>query len=975
MTRQEDTPCLHRLSSASRDHISSILRSSTWAQRIIAVGLLITCVFPAKTTAAERYYPPPESKGGWRMLVTKNAAPTAAQKSAVLSVTGLDTDRIVDAWNYVESLGKRQSLIVIRHGWIVGEWDYVGTGPVNSCTKSLTGLALAKLFELSDAGRLPKKIGYDDLAYKYLLAAWSDADPRKKLIKVRDLPTMCSGLQAMDTGLRDLDMALSLPLVHPPETVDQYSSASTMLEGIVIENASSQSLSSFFRRYLSEPIGAESVRLWDAYGAAGYAFMQTRDLARFGYLVLRNGAWDNGRGVQQIVRPDLIAKCTLWPRFLTSVTDGPGNNTQWLTTDDPPSHFLHTWRGSWVNWSPDWPSSMRAVWPFVPKDAFWMSGYGKDICVVIPSLDMIIAHQTARAGGLEQVLNARPEFFSTLLSKVMAAVVTRSASPPAETTETVERWDTYERSLRAAKSYANPFQHVGVTVTFTHATGKTIRVEGFHDGGSLWKVRFMPTDLGKWTYATSSSDAGLNGKTGTLTCVAPAKPYLHGPLRSQGHHVVHVDGGPRFLVSTRLSCQFASPRAWQPLIAFLKANRINRVLFMMPGVDSQKSPVHNQRYLFAPGPDYMRYNVEAFRAIDAFIDTLRQADILASPYFYYDPRREVMWKMTPDQDRAYIRYAVARIGAFSNVMPVLANEVELKTTTYKDRAFDLKSHAWANEMGALLKSRAVFGQPVSVHNPVWQEFATDPSYFSLLKDWPFVPWTDFILKQVQVGSIGTASAMTDSVPQPKVPTYSARAYARRNQLLVELRRFSKPVIDEEPGYDMGGTASAWNSQTPETMRRTIWTAAVAGAYTVWGSTATYETGDPLPKMRSSATPPYLRVLHDVMTALPYKEMEPMNEAVTRGDVVLDGEAWRTNYALGKPGEAYLVYSLRGGTGKITLAPGRYAASRVDPRDGTQAAMGTVTGGTVGFSLPPQDWVLIYRCTAAASDRNAPSDNQ
>ena len=173
--------------------------------------------------------------------------------------------------------GKRQSLIVIRHGWVVGEWDYVGTGPVNSCTKSLTGLVLAKLFELSDTGRLPKKIGYDDFAYKFLPASWSDSDPRKKLIKVRDLPTMCSGLEARDRGIRDLNMALSLPVVHPPETVDQYSSASVMLEGLVIENASGQGLKDFVRTYITKPIDAESVQLWDAYGAAGYAFMQTRD--------------------------------------------------------------------------------------------------------------------------------------------------------------------------------------------------------------------------------------------------------------------------------------------------------------------------------------------------------------------------------------------------------------------------------------------------------------------------------------------------------------------------------------------------------------------------------------------------------------------------------------------------------------------------------------------------------------------------
>ncbi len=270
----------------------------------------------------------------------------------------------------------------------------------------------------------------------------------------------------------------------------------------------------------------------------------------------------------------------------------------------------------------------------------------------------------------------------------------------------------------------------------------------------------MPVDLGEWTYVTSSPDAGLNGKMGTLNCVAPTKSYLHGPLRAEGYHFVHADGMPRFLISTRLTCQFAPPSTWPPLIDFLKANRIHRVLFMMPGVDSKKDPVHTQRNLFASGPDYTRYHVEAFQAIDAFIDALRQADILAAPYFYYDPRREVMWKMSPQQDRAYIRYGMARLGAFGNVMPVLANEVELKTTDYKDPAFDLKSHAWANEMGSFLRSRVVFGQPVSVHNPSWHEFAVHPSYFTLLRDWPFAGWTDFILKQVQMGSIGAPPVTT-----------------------------------------------------------------------------------------------------------------------------------------------------------------------------------------------------------------------
>ena len=544
------------------------------------------------------------------------------------------------------------------------------------------------------------------------------------------------------------------------------------------------------------------------------------------------------------------------------------------------------------------------------------------------------------------------------------AVATTSANPLAETATTVERWDTYERSLSAADSYANPFQDVQVAVTFIHvSSGARLTVDGFYDGGNTWRYRFMPMQLGTWNWTTASNDHGLDGKTGTFECVTPTKSYLHGPLKVQGHHFVHADGTPRFLVSTRLTCQFAPPSTWPPLIAFLKENRINRVLFMMPGVDSQKDPVYTQRNLFTPGPDYTQYHVEAFRAIDEFIDALRQADILTSPYFYYDPRREVMWKMTPEQDRAYIRYGVSRLGAFSNVMPVLANEAELKTTDYKDPTFDLKSHAWANEMGIFLKRRTVFGQPVSVHNPSWHEFAVNPSYFTLLRDWPFADWTDFMLKQVQMGSIGTAQAMTDAVAQPKAPTYNERTYARRNQLLIDLRRFGQPVIDEEPGYDMAGTVSAWNSQTPERMRPTFWTAATAGAYTTWGSLSVYETGDPLPKMKGSVTPKYLRVLHDVMADLPYEKMEPHNESVTPAEVALDGEAWRTNFSLAQFGEVCLIYSLTGGTGTVTLAPGQYSTVRVDPRDGTKTEFGAVAGGDIGFSLPQGDWILIYRRTA------------
>jgi CubicO group peptidase (beta-lactamase class C family) len=167
---------------------------------------------------------------------------------------------IADAWAHIASIEPRQSLLVIRNGWIAGEWDNVGLGPMSSCTKSLTGLVLAKVLELSGKGLL-KKIGYDDFVYRYLPSAWSGRNSRRKLIKVKHLPTMCSEPQLAD-GPGSLP-SLKLPVIHPPETVYEYSSGSVELEGMVIEDASSELLGDFFKRHFSDPVGAESARFHD----------------------------------------------------------------------------------------------------------------------------------------------------------------------------------------------------------------------------------------------------------------------------------------------------------------------------------------------------------------------------------------------------------------------------------------------------------------------------------------------------------------------------------------------------------------------------------------------------------------------------------------------------------------------------------------------------------------------------------------
>lgn len=483
------------------------------------------------------------------------------------------------------------------------------------------------------------------------------------------------------------------------------------------------------------------------------------------------------------------------------------------------------------------------------------------------------------------------------------------ASQPA-----VERWDTHEWAFRSERDYSNPFHEVWLKATFMQEGGRPITVNGFYDGASTWRVRFMPLELGQWSFVTSSNDPALNGRQGTLECVQPRNTFLHGPLHASRFHFQHADGTRRFLISTRLSCQFAEASILPALIKTLHNCSVNRVLFMIGGNGGEF------KLLYGTGPDGLwRYNVDRFRMIDRFIDTLRKADVMASPYLYYF-NDKFQRKLTPEQDQAYIRYAMARFGAYCNVMPVLSNEVEQKYSNRDIPRYNPRSDEWANKMGSLLKSLAVFGEPVSVHNPMETYSARNPGFFTMLKEWPF-PWADFQLRQMQIGSLGAAETLGDNVSEPVDPSFSARAYARENELLVALRRYGVPVIDEEPGYEMEGTRS-WNSQTSITVRATFWTAITAGGYTMWGNPGTYETGDPVPYITRSHVPCELNTVASVMERIPYWKMTPSNDLVNADPVTICSKEYRRNFMLAKPG-CYLAYSRDGGPIEMTVEPGDY----------------------------------------------------
>lgn len=110
-----------------------------------------------------------------------------------------------------------------------------------------------------------------------------------------------------------------------------------------------------------------------------------------------------------------------------------------------------------------------------------------------------------------------------------------------------------EVTVISDRDYANPEEDVSVTCTFV-GWGLNETVEGFWDGGRIYRFRFSPPTSGNWRYSTNCSDTanhGLYNITGmfTATPTTSSDPFkVHGwpKVSRDAHCLTYGDGDPYF---------------------------------------------------------------------------------------------------------------------------------------------------------------------------------------------------------------------------------------------------------------------------------------------------------------------------------------------------------------------------------------------------------------------------------------------
>jgi CubicO group peptidase (beta-lactamase class C family) len=275
-------------------------------------------------------------------------------------------------------------LLVARKGRVVGEWNWRGVDPdtpreVFSVTKSITSTLVGQAQADGD-------LDIDERAGRYI-RAWRGTASRG--VTIRDILSNVSGrFWELGTDYGDLprardrtQYAVDLGQQYPPGQVWAYNNAAIQTLDRVIATATGEPTRDYAAQRLFGPVGMAHTRMTsDPAGNTNTFFgAQTtcRDLARFGYLFLRQGRW----GDEQVVPRSWVRAAVSRPSQRHNAAYGL---LWWLNRRGPII-------GPLASDAPGQPTPpIGQTMPDMPADAYTAQGLGGQTVLVDPDSETVV---------------------------------------------------------------------------------------------------------------------------------------------------------------------------------------------------------------------------------------------------------------------------------------------------------------------------------------------------------------------------------------------------------------------------------------------------------------------------------------------------------------------------------------------------------------------------------------------------------
>ncbi|XOV94061.1 MAG: DUF4038 domain-containing protein [Bacteroidota bacterium] len=251
-------------------------------------------------------------------------------------------------------------------------------------------------------------------------------------------------------------------------------------------------------------------------------------------------------------------------------------------------------------------------------------------------------------------------------------------------------WMKKEITLESDTEYENPlFQVSELNATFTAPSGRELIIRGFWDGGKVWKFRFVPDEVGTWTYRTTCSDntnAGLHEKQGSFECIkntSSEEIYQRGSVkRNPGkYHLSYSDGTPFFWMACTAwngALKSTEPE-WDQYLTDRKSKGYNTIQFVTTQWRGGEGD-RDGRVAFT-GSGRIELNIDFFKRLDGKVDRINEYGLVAAPVLLWALPAVRGRELSPGyflpQDEAIMlaKYMVARYGG-NQVVWILGGDGE-----------------------------------------------------------------------------------------------------------------------------------------------------------------------------------------------------------------------------------------------------------------------------------------------------------
>jgi hypothetical protein len=311
------------------------------------------------------------------------------------------------------------------------------------------------------------------------------------------------------------------------------------------------------------------------------------------------------------------------------------------------------------------------------------------------------------------------KYFWAIFFLLVYTGTVKSNDPQVETSE-IDIHQLLEISVVNTTNYADPYRDTELRVSITSPSGRKISHYGFYDGNQTWKIRFRPDENRYWEieYYFSDKDEVHSKRVYCHYKEQPGRvvrnefnPYWLGKQGEKKTLFRSFHVGDRFFATNWDDPQDSTDgNLREQFLDWMQENKYN-MLSIASHYLNRDAPDRGAGW---ETPRLWPLDLNEYRKMETILDILYERDIVVFPFAGFFGA-QATWPLDQAEQELYIKYTLARIGHYPNIILSVAGPEPLFRKHRRQFQNSMRLTD-INRLGRLIDSLDAHGNILTVHN-------------------------------------------------------------------------------------------------------------------------------------------------------------------------------------------------------------------------------------------------------------------